>query len=142
MVEMSYGNSSAQYLEAEIMSRPKEWLVPLLYEHLLSRLHRADVQMEIGDLGGKAESLAKANEIVLELATSLDRERGGSIAGHLGSLYAFFASEIMEIGRTLDRPRLARLIPIIADLHEAWVDAAEQVAPRGRNGTQRLAVAV
>lgn len=142
MVEMSYGNSSAQYLEAEIMSRPKEWLVPLLYEHLLSRLHRADVQMEIGDLSGKAESLSKASEIVLELATALDRERGGAIAGHLGSLYAFFASEIMEIGRTLDRTRLARLIPIIADLHEAWVAAAEQVAPRGRRGAAPVAIAV
>lgn len=139
---MSYGNSSAQYLEAEIMSRPKEWLVPLLYEHLLSRLHRADVQMEMGDLGGKAESLSKASEIILELATALDPDRGGSLAGHLGSLYAFFASEIIEIGRTLDRTRLARLIPIIADLHDAWVAAAEQVAPRGRSGTQRLALAV
>ena len=28
-------------LENEILTRPREWLVPLLYEHLLSSLRRA-----------------------------------------------------------------------------------------------------
>ena len=32
------------YLEADILSRPKEWLIPLLYEHLLSSLRRAAVR--------------------------------------------------------------------------------------------------
>ena len=139
---MSYANPSAQYLEAEILNRPKEWLVPLLYEHLLSRLRRADVQLEMGDITGKAESLSKANEIILELATALDRERGGEIADYLGSLYAFFAGEIIEVGRTLDRKRLGTLIPLISGLHDAWLAAAEEIAPRGRTGGARLAMAV
>ncbi|HET8656080.1 MAG TPA: flagellar export chaperone FliS [Longimicrobiaceae bacterium] len=138
---MSYASSAGKYLETDIMSRPREWLVPLLYEHLLARLQRASVQIEAGDIEGKAESLSKASEIVLELAGSIDHERGGEIARNLSALYAYFASEILTIGRTLDRQRLGQLTAMAGELHEAWVQAAEQVAPRGRPRAAAVATA-
>jgi flagellar secretion chaperone FliS len=127
---MSYGGSRDRYLENEVLSRPREWLVPLLYEHLLSSLRRAGVQMDLGDYEGKGKSLGKANAIVLELAASLDGEQGGDLAKNLSGLYAFFVTEIRGISRTMDTRRLHRLVGIIAELHEAWVGAAEQLAPR------------
>lgn len=129
---MSYGTSPSRYLENDVLSRSPEWLVPLLYEHLLTSLRRAGVQMENGDVEGRAESLSKANQIVLELAGSLDREKGGEVAQHLSSLYAYFALEILNLGHTRDVVHLRRLIDLVAELHEAWTQAAEQVAPRGR----------
>jgi flagellar secretion chaperone FliS len=131
---MSYGTSSSRYLEAEIMSRPKEWLVPLMYEHLLSNLRRADIQIESGDIEGKAASLEKAQSIVMELIGCLDFARGGEIASRLSALYSYFATEIMTVGRSLDREQLGRLIEMIVGLHEAWTQAAEAMAPRTRPG--------
>lgn len=128
---MTYGTSPARYLENDVLSRSPEWLVPLLYEHLLTRLRRAGVQLESGDVEGRAESLSRANAIVLELAATLDREKGGELAEHLSSLYAYFALEIMNLGRTQDILHLRRLTDLVAELHEAWTLAAEQVAPRG-----------
>ena len=136
---MSYGTSSTSYLGNDILSRSPEWLVPLLYEHLVINLKRAGVCIDEGNLEGKSAALGKANEIVMELASSLNPEQGGEIAKQLGSLYAFLAGEILEIGRTLDRSRLERLSAMIADLHEAWVQAAEQVAPRTRSGAAPVA---
>jgi flagellar protein FliS len=134
---MSYYTSAQQYVAADVMSRPREWLVPLLYEHLLASLRRAAVQIETGDLAGKAESISRAQAIILELASTLDLEHGGEIAVHLSSLYAFFASELVSASRTLDTRTLQRLIAMIADLHEAWVRAAEEVAPRGRSAARQ-----
>ena len=131
---MTYGSVTSQYLEAEILSRPKEWLVPLIYEHLISALTRARVQIEKGDLEGKAVSLQKASDIVFELLIALDRERGGELATQLASVYNFLAAEILTVGRTMDTAYLKRLTAIVTELHEAWVQAAEQVAPRGRSG--------
>lgn len=136
---MTYGRVTSQYLEADILSRPKEWLVPLVYEHLISALTRSRVQIENGDLEGKARSLQKASDIVFELLTSLDHERGGELSRDLGALYTFLAGEILAVGRTLDTAHLQRLITIATDLHEAWVQAAEQVAPRGRGTAPSLA---
>jgi flagellar protein FliS len=121
---MTYNVYTAQYLEAEVMSRPKQWLVPLLYEHLLANLKRASVQIEACDFEGKAASLNKASAIVFELLASLDYEKGGELAKRLAALYAYFASEISAVGRSLDVARLARLIEMIAGLHESWVQAA------------------
>ena len=127
---MSYATDSARYLENDVMTRSPEWLVALTYEGLLTSLRRAAVQIEHGDLAGKAESLGKAGSLVAELLASLDQEQGGEIARALASLYAYFSLEIMNIGRSLDMTALARLTAMVEELHEAWVQAAEQVAPR------------
>lgn len=125
-----YGGKQTAYLEAEVMSRPKEWLVPLLYEHLVSNLRRAAVQMEVNDVVGRTESLDRASAIVLELAASLDREAGGQLAQQLSALYAYFLTEILQIGLTRNSARLEKLTALVAELGEAWAQAAEQVAPR------------
>lgn len=137
---MTQRSQTSQYLDAEILNRPKEWLVPLVYEHLISSLTRARVQIERGDIEGKAKSLLRASEIVAELLTSLDREKGGELAGNLASLYAFLAVEILAVGRSLDTIQLQRLIVIVTELHGAWVEAAQQVAPRGKAAGRPLAM--
>lgn len=138
---MSYATHTDRYLENEVLSRSPEWLVPLLYEHLLSSLHRAEVQIGAKDLEGKATSLSRATSIVLELNASLDREKGGDLAGQLASLYSYFALEIMNVGRSMDVKVLQRLISLVSELHEAWVAAAEQVAPRTRAVSEPLRAA-
>jgi flagellar protein FliS len=137
---MAYSSMTSQYLEAEILSRPKEWLVCLVYEHLISSLTRARVQIENGDIEGKATSLQKASDIVFELLMSLDRSAGGELAENLASLYTFLAGEILAVGRSLDTIHLQRLIVIATELHGAWVQAAEQVAPRGKGAGRSLAM--
>ena len=134
-----YGTKTTAYLEADIMSRPKEWLIPLLYEHLLSSLRRAAIQIEASDFVGKAQSLDKASAIVLELSSALDREKGGEVAQGMSSLYAFFVTEIMQIGLRSDLVRLRKLSEIVAELLDAWTQAAEQVSPR--SGSARAVTA-
>ena len=139
MIRMSYNSVKDRYLENEVLSRPKEWLVPLLYEHLITSLMRASVQIENRDIGGKAASLDKASRIVFELLGSLDLEKGGLFAEQMAALYTFMAGEIMTAGRTLDTALLQQLIEMASELHEAWVQAAEQVAPRSRAGASAVA---
>jgi flagellar secretion chaperone FliS len=128
---MSYNvHTAARYLEADVMTRSAQWLVPLMYEHLLACLKRAAVQIEASDFAGKAESLTKASAIVFELLASLDFEKGGELASRLAALYAYFAREITAVGRSLDAEHLTRLIAMIEGLHESWVRAAEATSPR------------
>lgn len=138
---MTYGAvQMTRYLENEVMSRSPEWLVPLVYEALLTSLRRAAVHIENGDIEGKAVSLARAGALVAELMATLDRDKGGEIAERLSSLYAYFSLEIMNIGRSLDHTALARLIAMVDELHDAWVQAAEQVAPRSGGSFRSVSV--
>lgn len=130
---MSYGVPTSRYLENDILSRPKEWLVPLLFEHLVASLKRSRVQIETGDPAGWVASLTKASSIVFELLGTLDLEAGGEIAERLSGLYAFWASEILRVqgAPKENTERLADLVEMANSLHEAFEQAAETVAPRG-----------
>jgi flagellar protein FliS len=121
---MGYSAYTSKYLENEVLSRPKEWLVPLLYEHLLAHLRRAHAQIQAKDFEGKAASLEKASSIVIELLTTLDREQGGELAQRLAALYAYFGSEIATVSRTLNTEQLSRVSDMVSSLHESWVIAA------------------
>ena len=137
---MSYSIQSSRYLENDVLSRSPEWLVTLIYEALLTNLRRAALQIESGDLEGKASSLGRASALVTELMSTLDHDRGGDLADRLASLYAYFALEIMNIGRSLNATNLLGLIAMLEELHGAWIQAAEQVAPRSGATRRNLAV--
>jgi flagellar protein FliS len=126
---MGHNAYTSKYLENDVMSRPKEWLVPLLYEHLLAHLRRAQVQIQQKDIEGKGASLEKASSIVIELLATLDREQGGELAQRLAALYAYFGSEILAISRNLDVTKLEKLIEMVSSLHESWVIAARTQWP-------------
>ncbi|HET7275512.1 MAG TPA: flagellar export chaperone FliS [Longimicrobiaceae bacterium] len=139
---MTYGSQSSAYLENEVLSRAPEWLIPLLYEHLVANLTRAAVQIEIGEKTGSATSLDKASTIVFELLRTLDLERGGEIAENLSSLYSYYAGEIIRVGTSSDAERLQKIIDWATELHESWTAAAEIVAPRnGGSSTRATALA-
>ena len=128
---MGYSAYTSKYLENDVVSRSKEWLVPLLYEHLLAQLRRAAMQIQQRDFEGKGASLEKAAAIVIELMGSLDREKGGELAQRLSALYAYFGTEILAVGRTLDLARLTKIMDMASSLHESWVIAARTQWPAG-----------
>ena len=115
------------YLDNEVLSAPRERLIPMMYEGILKNLRRADKQIGVRDIEGKSQSLQKASAIVYELLATLDFDAGGELAQRLAGLYAFFTREMLEIGRTLDRNRLAHLVEMVSTLHSAWDEAARQV---------------
>jgi len=113
-----------RYRQATLLGSSPEQIVPLLYTHLLKNLKRARKQIDAGDIEGKCECLQQATDIVYELIASLDFTLDSELPSRLASLYAFFARELQEIGRTLDRDRLLRLEEMVGSLHEAWSRAA------------------
>lgn len=127
---MPYQQQIDSYLQADINARPKEWLVPLLYEHLVKHLRRTEMAIANDDAAAMATSASKATDILYELLGTLDVEAAPEIARPLSGLYSFFISELLRIGRTRDVAALQRITRMCSDLHDAWVKAAEQVAPR------------
>lgn len=142
---MNYGRRKTDrvgaYRTNDILSRPPEALVVLLYQRLLVELRRADTQIAGQDYEGKAESLGRASSIVFELLGSLNHEAGGELAGRLAALYTYFIREIQEVDRSLDRDRLQRLVELVAPLHASWSEAAAGASGEegARGGTPAVA---
>jgi flagellar protein FliS len=125
---MRESNGAIAYRQARVMGSTPQQLIVFLYEHLLSCLRRAVTQIEADDIEGRTSSLERASDIVFELISALDRDRGGELASRLAALYAYFIGEISAVNRAPDAARLAQLAGLVASLHESWARAATQPA--------------
>lgn len=126
----------ASYKTQEILSLPREKLVPVLYEHLIVNLKRGVRQIRDEDYEGKADSLGRASDILHELLATLDFDVEGGLAPRLASLYAFFIKEVVEVGREMDAERLQRLIGLITPLYQSWVEATDLVLSQKAGGAE------
>lgn len=131
MMTYSGPQGARAYRENAVLSASPEQLVVLLYEHLIINLKKAARHMQERNFEGKAEALSRANDIVLELLSSLDFEKGGEISSRLASLYGFFTREIATVGRTMDTARVAQLVEMAEELRGSWAQAARIVDDQG-----------
>jgi flagellar secretion chaperone FliS len=127
---VAYNAPAARYLEVEVLNRSPEWLVPLTYEHAIAALRRMAIRFDSSDVAGIAKDQDKALRLIGDLLGSLDHSKGGRIASDLAALYSYALTEMHRIVRTRDKRTLERLTAMLSNLHDAWVQAAEQVAPK------------
>ncbi|MEP7382329.1 MAG: flagellar export chaperone FliS [Gemmatimonadota bacterium] len=124
---MSYGafaKQAARYREAEVLSASPAQLVVIVYEHLLTNLRRA--RLQVGDLDGepRSDSLARARAAITELLVTLDHDKGGDLATRLASIYTFMLGELSVLGVKPNAERLDAIIALAGELLEAFSQVA------------------
>ncbi|MEO6878088.1 MAG: flagellar protein FliS [Gemmatimonadaceae bacterium] len=97
-----------------------EQSIPDQYELLLGKLSRAEREIEAGDTEGRSGHLEEASGIVFDLLYSLDFKNGGELVPRLAALYGYIANELLNVGRTGDRVKLAHLRDMITTLRQSW----------------------
>ncbi len=129
-----------QYKQDNVSSMPREKLVVLLYERLISDLRDSLADIEKNDRLAMTRNINHATRIISELRLALDHEIGGEIARNLDSLYSYAFSECLQ--QLVDRnPAHARnAIEVLSPLLEAWrqipvgtADRAARDLARGTN---------
>ncbi|MES3034824.1 MAG: flagellar export chaperone FliS [Gemmatimonadota bacterium] len=128
---MTYPSRASQYRELQVMSASPARLTVLLFEHLEVVMRRAQTAIRNEQVELRVENLGRAREIVSELLSTLDLDKGGAIALDLSMLYGFLLGELVDVGMRRDAIRLGRLIGIVNTLSGAFSDAARQVDEAG-----------
>ena len=138
---MSYGavaKQASRYREAEVLTASPARLVVIVYEHVLVNLRRARLVVDDTGESTRGESLERARAALAELLVSLDKEKGGELAGRLASIYTFMLGELAVLGVKPNAGRLDAIIALVGELHEAFV----QVARRGATTPANAVAAV
>jgi flagellar protein FliS len=117
------------YLEGRILSADPLELVRILYHGCSDAVRDARRRLEEGDIAGRSRAITKAYEILAELLGSIDRERGGEIAGRLAQLYDYMQARLIEANCRQEDAPLAEVVSLLATLGEAW-DGIAQPSPR------------
>jgi flagellar protein FliS len=101
-------------------------LIVMLYDEAVKQLDLAItlLSQKSKQLDKVHNALIKTQDIVTELMTGLDFDRGGEIARNLMSLYVFFNEKIREGNMKKDVEPLKLVRSFVADLRSAWVQIA------------------
>jgi flagellar protein FliS len=108
------------YLESRVLTADPIELVNLLYQACMQAVREARCHLADGRIAERSREINKACEIVIELATSLDHERGGEISRRLALLYDYMQRRLLEANMRQSDPPLADVLGLLSTLSEAW----------------------
>jgi len=98
-------------------------LVTMLYDRLARDIDDAEFAIEMANPQSAHNALRHAQDIVQELANSLDVSRWSGAEG-LKQLYTWLTDQLVAANSTKDASLLAGCREVIEPLREAWHDAA------------------
>ncbi len=124
----------ASYRSAEVTTLNQRDLIVKLYVGAERFLAQAADAIEARDMELASTKADKARAIFSELLSTLDSEQGGDIARQLAALYTFFITDITDAIVAKDAAELRKLIPIAANLREAWEAIPADIACTGGAG--------
>lgn len=120
----------ARYLADSITTAPPAKLLVMLYDRLILDLTRAEQALAAGDRAEASRQVVHAQEILLELRSSLDTT-AWSGAEALASLYGFLLTELVAANVAADAARLATCRQLIEPIRDAWRESAVAEASTG-----------
>lgn len=112
-----------RYLQDSINTASPGKLLLMLYDRLVLDLMKAEEALQANDREQSHERLTHAQEIVLELRTSLDVE-AWSGAPALANLYGWMLTELIGANIAKDADRVAACRALVEPLRDAWREAA------------------
>jgi len=95
-------------------------LVIMLYDRAIVLLDKAKNEIAEKQYEAKNNTLNKTSDIIFELLTTLDKDKGGEIASSLANLYNFVFREITDANTNLNTKALDNAIKILSELRESW----------------------
>jgi flagellar secretion chaperone FliS len=117
----AYSNSGHDaYLESRVLTADPIELVNMLYLAGLQAVREARQHLAEHRIAERSRAINQACQIVIELAVSLDHERGGEISQRLALLYDYMQRRLLEANiKQADEP-LADVLGLLTTLTEAW----------------------
>ncbi len=109
------------YKKSQVETASPIDLIIILYDRAIVLLDKAINEILEKNYEEKNTSLTKATDIVFELLTTLDNDKGGEIATSLSRLYNFVIREITNASTSLNTKELDNAKRILSELRKSWV---------------------
>ncbi len=108
------------YRRMDVLTADPKKLVVMCYETMIRNLKRVKENYRTNDFESKAEAIQNTLDIMTELRSALDFERGGIIAKNLDALYAFWSQYILTADRTRDLKALDGVAAMMEEIKSAF----------------------
>jgi flagellar protein FliS len=115
-----YGNGIQCYRKTNVVTADPKRLVLMCYEGVIDSLKLGRQKILEKDYEAKGTALGKAQDIIQELMSSLDFDKGGPIAKSLDSLYNYMLRRILHANLEKDTSAIDEVIGMLNTLKSAW----------------------
>lgn len=92
---MNYGKAFRQYKRSSVETAGKLELVIMCYDKAILSINQAKGHLKDGEILKKVDKLQNALDIITQLQSSLNFEKGGEIAKSLDSLYSYVTKRLI-----------------------------------------------
>ena len=124
---MSAASLRARYMGDAVTTASPQRLLVMLYDRLALDLERAQAAFAAGDRTEANLQLQHAQDIVLELRSSLQVDAWES-GPRLAALYSWLLGELVQANVKADRNRVASSLQVVEPLRDAWRQAVASLA--------------
>ena len=130
-------NKAAQaYIQTKVGTTDQGQLLLLLYDGALRFLQQAREKMLAKDYAGKGVYISKALDIIGELSSSLNMEKGGELATNLNNLYFLCMARLLDANLKMNVERLDSVCEILSGLRSAYAQIID--TPEARQAAEQI----
>ncbi len=116
-------NKAAQaYFQTGVSTTDQGQLLLLLYDGALKFLQQARIKMLEKDYAAKGILISKVIDIVNELSSTLNLEKGGTLAENLNNLYFLCTTRLLQANLKMNVEQLDNVADILQGLRSAYAE--------------------
>ena len=112
------------YLQTQATTTSQGDLVVMLYDGAINFLRRAKQKIEEKDFAEKGILISKALDVIQEMDSSLNMEKGGELSKNLHSLYTYAQGKLLQANLKMNQDYVEEVIKILSSLREAFASIA------------------
>jgi flagellar protein FliS len=133
------------YLKTQVNTTSQGDILLLLYEGALKFLGQAKEKIAARDYAQKGILISRALDILAELQSSLNAQKGGTLAENLQKLYFICSTKLLQANLKMDTAIIDEVMRILAGLRDAFRAANAEVtgqpaaAPQPQSGSYGVA---
>ena len=120
------------YRNTQVQTASPAELVLLLYDGAIKFCKQAEMYLDRGDKEQAHNALIRSQDIIDELAASLDSSASEEIAKGLSQLYDYMVQRLIEANIKKDKAPIEEVVTMLQELRETWAEAARLAQRRGR----------
>ena len=110
------------YLQTQITTTSQGELVVMLYDGAIKFLQQAKEKIAEKNYAEKGILISKSLDIIAELDSSLNVEKGGDLSSNLHSLYLYSQGRLLQANLKMDQGIVDEVIKILSSLRGAFAE--------------------
>lgn len=125
------------YFQTKVSTTDQGQLLIMLYDGALRYISQARDKILAKDYAGKGVLISKVIDIINELSSSLNLEKGGSLATNLNNLYVLCTARLLQANLKMSIESLDSVSEILSGLRSAYAQIVE--TPEAKRAAAEIA---